>query len=286
MKMGQTMANYHKEFLVPYLRDISALQLALNKLEQQFVVLEQQKASLEADIRFAEIPRKPCYEAANGVFLLGCGIYGFLLSIMMFFNGIALFAWLCILCGIMGITLGTIRYILVTRENTQKEDLYERQFAEYLKIQRQNQQHQNSISALSMEIQECRAEIISLKSTLTRVYDTHIIPKPLQNMDAAVFLYVWFASDRPNDLPMALKAFVHKEIRERLDRIIANRAESFLKPYLRLAEGQQDPTAATMRSQLSQMEVTADERSAYLAMIDSNIITTACFATAKYLSQL
>lgn len=284
--MGQAMSNYHKEFLVPYLRDISALQLALNKLEQQRNLLEQKKDALDAEIRFAEVPRKPHYEAANGVFLLGCGIYGTLLSIMMFFYGVALLGWLCILGGIMGITLGTIRYVLVTRENTRKEDQYDRQFAEYLQIQRRNQQHHNAIAALNEELQQCHAEIANLKNTLSRVYATNIIPEPLQNMDAAVFLHVWFASDRPNDLPMALKAFAHKEIRERLDRIITNRAESFLKPYLRLADGQPDPTAAAMRSRLSQMEVTDEEHSAYLAMIESNLITVAYFATAKYLRQL
>ena len=280
------MANYHKEFLVPYLRDISALQLALNKLEQRLDVLEQQKDSLDAEIRFAEVPKKPRYEAANGVFLLGCGIYGFLLSIMMFFNGVALLGWLCVLSGIMGMTLGIIRYVLVNRENTRKEDQYDRQYAEYLQIQQQNQRHHNSISALNREMQDCRGEIANLKNALSRVYATNIIPEPLQNADAALFLYVWFASDRPNDLPTAMKAFVHKEIRERLDRIITNGTESFLKPYLRLAEGQQDLTATTMRNQLSQAEVTDEERSAYLAMIESNLITVAYFATAKYLLQL
>ena len=279
------MANYHKEFLVPYLKDVSALHLALNKLENRLGALDQQKVSLDAGIRFAEVPRKPLYEAANGVFLLGCGIYGFLLSIMMFANGVGLLGWLCVLCGIMGTTLGILRYVLVSRENSRKEEQHSQILAEYLQIQRENKRHQNTLSDIAKEMQECRTEIASLKDTLSRVYAAKIIPEPLQNIDAAVFLYVWFATDRPDDLQTALKVFVHEDIKEKLDRIIANRTESFLKPYLR-SSGRQQDSAAAMRRKLRQMEVSDDDRDAYLAMLDSNIATAAYFATAKYLAQI
>ena len=280
------MANYQKEFLVPYLRDVSALHLALHKLEQRLNELKQQKDTLDENLRFIEVPKQPCYEAANGVFLLGCGIYGFLLSIMMFVNGAVWLGWLCILCGIMGTTLGTLRYILVSRENSRIEAQYSQSFSEYLQVQRQNKRNKTALCAIVKEMQECQTEIASLNDTLGRVYAAKIIPEPLRNVDAAVFLYVWFASDRPNDLQMVLKAFVHKEIREKLDRIIANRSDSFLKPYLRPAVGQSDASAATMRRKLNQMELTDSERKDYLAMIESNTATAAYFATAQYLAQL
>ena len=280
------MANYQREFMVPYLRDVSALHLALHKLEQRLGVLDQQKDALDADIHFIEMPRNPHYEAANGVFLLGCGIYGFLLSIMMFTNGAILLGWLCILCGIMGTVVGTLRYVLVSRDNSRKEEQYDQKFSEYLQVQRQNKRRQNSLSAIVKEIQECQTEIASLKDTLGRVYATNVIPEQYRNMDATVFLYVWFAADRPNDLQMALNIFAHEDIKKKLDRIIENRTESFLNPYLRSAGRQQNATAATMRSKLNQMEVSDEERNTYLTMMESNIATAAYFATAKYLAQI
>lgn len=280
------MANYQKEFLVPYLRDVSALHLALHKLEQRLGELDEQKDSLDADVRFAEVPRKPLYEAANGVFLLGCGIYGFLLSIMMFVNGAVFLGLLSILCGIMGITLGTLRYVRISRDNSRKEEQYDQKYSEYLQVQRHNKQQKTSLCAIVKEMQECQTEIASLKDTLDKVYAANVIPDPYRNMDATVFLYVWFASDRPNDLQVALKIFAHEDIQKKLDRIITNRTESFLKPYLQSAGRQQDASAATMRSKLSQMEVTDEERNTYLAMMESNIATAAYFATAKYLAQI
>ena len=90
---------------------------------------------------------------------------------------------------------------------------------------------------------------------------------------------------------MALNMFVLEEIKEKLDRIIANQKEIILNQYLQLAEQRrslelQEEHTSMMESKLNQINASNEERNTYLAMIESNTATTAYFATANYLTRL
>ena len=285
------MAKYQREFLVPYLRNIYALHLALHKLQERLAVLDRQKCSLERGVHCVTKPTEPCYEAANGVFLLGCGIYSFLMAFVMFVFDLGFLGWFCILCGTMAIILGALRYVLVTRENTSKEEKYNEKLAKYLETQTQNQGERKGIPLIADEIHQCKTEIEKVQDALERVYCTNVIPGRYQDIYAARFLYNWFDTGSPNDLDTAFDVFALLETNAQPDRIVTDQTESILEHYLpsasqhRPSEAQQKHTA-NMHSKLNQMNVSREERNTYLAMLESSATATAYFATADYLIRL
>lgn len=285
------MAKYRREFLVPYLRDIYALHLALHKLQERLAVLEHQKCSLERGAHSVAKPMAPCYEAANGVFLLCCGMYCFLMSFVMFIFNFGFLGWFFILCGIMAIILGALRYSLVSKENARKEERYNEKLAAYHQMQTKNEGGRKDIPLVADEILQCKAEIEKVKAALQRVYCTNVIPGRYQDIYAARFLYNWFDTGSPNDLDTAFNVFALLETNAKPDRIITDRTESILKYYLPLPKQHRSPEAqqkhtANMESKINRMNVSKEERNTYLAMIGSSADATAYFATADYLMKL
>ena len=285
------MARYQREFLVPYLRDVCALHLALHKMQERLDSLDYRKRALERGVHSGEKPREPFYDPANGVFAIVCGVFTFFFSFVMFWLNIDFLGWFMILGSIIEVIFGAVRYGDVTKENSNKKEAYDYQLAEYQEIQRKNEKARQSIPSIVNEMRECRLEMERVEDALRRVYYANVIPRHYRNMYAAVFLYDWFSTGRSDDLDMALNMFVLEEIKEKLDRIIANQKEIILNQYLQLAEQRrslelQEEHASMMESKLNQINASNEERNTYLAMIESNTATTAYFATANYLTRL
>lgn len=258
------MANYPREFLIPYLKDIHALHLALEKLQDRLDQLKQQKRSLERGSHFRAHPQTPCYEAANGGFFIGLGAFSFMCALPMFGIGRVFAGIFCILIGSMEITIGTIRYVQVSRENTQKEKQYSEKLAAYHAHQRKNDSQHSAIPALVDEIQLCEAEIQRAEDTLQQIYSANIIPEPYRQPEAAAFLYTWFRTGNADDLDTACKVFSLIEA-NRLDQTVADQSEAILQEYCKLTDENlnSDP-----------------------AMPESRTATEAYFAAANYLRGL
>ena len=285
------MAKYQRQFLIPYLKDVCALHLALHKLQKRLDTLEYQKHSLEKGVHHKDKPKEPFYESANGAFLLGFGIFTVLFSFAMFTLDIDFLGWFMVLGGIMEIIMGAVRLAHTTRENQNKREVYNYELAAYQEVQRKNDNARKAIPGIVNEIRECRIEIESVKEVLRRVYYANIIPGHYRNMYAAVFLYDWFSTGMSDDMDMALNMFVLEEIKEKLDRIIRNQEEIILNQYLQLAEQRkslemQQEYASMMESKLNQINASNEERNTYLAMIESNTAVTAYFTRANYLTHL
>ena len=290
-KQGDTMAEYQREFLVQYLRDISALHLAQHKLQERLVELDNRKCSIENGTRYQEAPKKPSYEAANGVFGIGLGLFLLMCSVLMFFYGLDIVGWLGSIIGILIAVIGSIRYLKVTHEDAKKEIHYNRKLAVYRETQRKRAEETKAISAIADEIRECQTQIEQVSGTLQKVYRANVIPVHHRNMYAAVFLYVWFGTGKSNDLNLALERFVFDEVKEKLDRIIVNERELILSQHFRLAQQRPSPKlqkeyAAMMVQKLMKINLPKEELDPHLAMIASHTATTAYFASANYLKQI
>lgn len=285
------MARYKREFLVPYLRDVCALHLALHKMEGRWDSLDYRKGSLESGIHSGEKPSEPFYDTANGVFIIGFGVFTILFSFVMFSLGIGFLGWFFILGGIMEIIIGAVKYRTVTEENSNKREIYNYQLAAYQETESKNDRERKAIPGIVNEMRECQYEMSRVKDTLRRVYCANVIPGHYRNMYAAVFLYDWFSTGRSDDLDMALNMFVLEEIKEKLDRIIENQQEILLNQYLQMSEQrrsieQQEAHYAMMERKVDQLNASNEERNTYLAMIESNTAVSAYFATANYIMHI
>lgn len=276
------MAKYQRAFLIPHLKDICALHLALGKLEERLDMLENQKRSMER-APFRIYPMKPCYEAENGVFFLCMGAFSLMMAFWMFWDRIIAFGLFCTLIAFMSLTVGGIRYIQVTRENEKKEALYKQKLATYQESQQKQASRKKEIPGLDREIEACEKEILRAKATLQSLYGANIIPPEYQTAKAAMFLHIWFGNGTPNDLDTALQVFSLLGEENQVNGGTADQSEDMIAQYLQFAEQGKSPDGERMTRKLNQLFLTEEERDTYQAIIRGNLATMEYFSTAKYL---
>lgn len=285
------MAKYQKEFLISYFRDISALQLALHKLQERLTAMDQEKQALEADIRLGEFPLEPRYEASNGVFSMGLGGYLFMFSCSMFVFKLYFLGIFCVVAGILSLMIGMIRYTKVNRENDQKEARYNRKLAAYREIQKKNAHARKALPQLEKEMHQCQQEIQRLQEALSSVYDSSIIPEQYQDLHTALFLYIWFETGKASNLDVMENILMDDQIKKKLELFITNKRESILKQYLHFSKKMASPEALKkythkLEIKLEQAHIPQEDHSVYLAMVRGNALTTAFFANASYMRHL
>lgn len=285
------MAKYQKEFLINYFRDISALQLALHKLQGRLTAMNRQKQDLENGFHSGECPLEPRYEASNGVFSIGLGGYLFMTSISMFVFKLYFLGLFCVLMGVLTLMVGVIRYVKVNRENDQKEARYNRKLAAYQEIQKKKDHAKKSLPQLEKDINQCQLEIQRLQEALHGVYESGIIPEQYQDLHTALFLYIWFQTGKASNLDVMKNILMDDQIKQKLDLFIANKQESILKQYLHFTKKLTSPEALKkythkLEAKLEQAQVPQEDHEAYLAMLQGNALTAAFFANASYIRHL
>lgn len=285
------MVKYQKEFLINYFRDISALQLALHKLQEQHTTLDRQKQDLEHGICRGEFPLEPRYEASNGVFAIGLGGYLFMFSLSMFVFKLFFLGLFCVLMGFLSLIAGMIRYVKVNRENHQKEARYNQKLADYQQTQQKNNHAKKTLPQLEKDIHQCQLEIQRLQEALHGVYESGIIPEQYQDLHTALFLYIWFQTGKASNLDVMKNILMDDQIKQKLDLFIANKQESILKQYLHFTKKLTSPEALKkythkLEAKLEQAQVPQEDHEAYLAMLQGNALTAAFFANARYIRHL
>lgn len=301
------MARYHRDFLVPYLQNICALHFAQERINQRYSVLENSEHNL---VKGKHNPRPVAPEYTGfvtggtvilvvlGVFLAFFGIMGTVVIISNITKGYIEFNFGIIFCVVFiaalgfACILGAIKGV-VDRKQEYEDDYrrYTAALAKYEKIEKANADARNNLPAVRREKQQCTQEFQRTDYLLKRVYDANVIPNRYRNIYAAVYLYDWFSSSGADDLDHALSMFVLEEIKERLDVIIANQSEMILNQRIQIANqqrtlAQQQSYENMMRSKLSQIQATQEERLKYAKMIECNTAATAYFVAADYIRRI
>jgi hypothetical protein len=283
------MSKYQRDFLVTYLRDISALQLALHKLRERSAALAQQKLSLEKNLQRGDFPIEPRYEASDGVFSMGLGGYLFMFSVSMFVFKQIFLGCFCILAGVLALMVGVIRYVKVNRENAQKEERYNQRLATYHETQKKHDHARKTLPELEKEMVQCQLETQRLQEALSCVYEANIIPEHHQNLHTALLLYIWFETGKANSLDMTEEILLDDQIRKKLEQFIANKRENILKQYLHFSKKLSSSEALRkytikLDKKLEHADLPEEDRNDYFAMVQANAATIAFFANAKYLA--
>ncbi len=285
------MAKYEREFLVPYLMNLCSLELAHRKLSEREYVLDGQAGRLRDGIRFAKKPQAPFIERLP-LFWVVMGCITFVMSFLMFSLELNGLGWFFIIGGIAEGSIGYGQITEVKESNARKQCTYNREMAEYNEAQRKNDTDKRTkLPAALDELRRCQLEKRKVTETLQRAYGINVIPMQYRNIYASVFLYDWFSTSRADDLEMALNMFVLEEIKEKLDRIIANQTSIILNQQITIANQQktmeqQKAHSAMMREKLSRIEASNEDRNMYLGMIESNTSTIAFFSAADYIKRI
>lgn len=283
------MAKYNREFLVPYLESICALHIAYIKVQQRGDEIIGKDEHLLNRLNSLNAPKAPDYK--DTVPSIVGAVFGIILIVVSFLN-IFILSFFAGLGGWFMLITSVYAFIKNTIENNDNEAsyniAYQRYSQEWDKRNDEFTAHNNSISA---ECAQLDNESEHIAATLEKVYDANIIPRQYRDVYAAVYLYDWFSTSMADDLDMALNMYVLEEIKDRLDSIISMLSESLMNQKIMLANQtksieQQQQYRAEMLGKLNCLQVTAQEQSAYLEMIEANTTAMAYFSAAEYIRKL
>ena len=197
---------------------------------------------------------------------------------------------------VVGILLFLIA-IIVAKEVNKAKEANESMLAEYDRELREAEEQQaynidyakKNLPEAEASIQKWSAEVKTVSNLLTKLYDVNVIPAQYRNIYVAVYLYEWFSTSMADDLDHALSMFVLEEIKERLDRVIANQTEQIINQQLMIANQYRSQEMLQqhneeMVSKLEQINASNEERNRYLGMIEGNTAAIAYFSAAEYFS--
>lgn len=134
----------------------------------------------------------------------------------------------------------------------------------------------------SKDLKECR----NLREML---YSADVIPTKYRNDYAVMYLYDWFKHNRrANDMDLALNTYVLEQIKDRLDKMIAQLEEAIINQRIIIANQRQSMEEqkrhyAYMEQKARTAVANQEEQTQYLEMLDSKLAVDNFFNAANYL---
>ena len=297
------MSKYNRDFLVPYLENLCALHLAHRKVNHDIDKLKREINSCNRGISLPSAA-EPEYEniisGKNG-FQLILVLITFFGSLFMFslakslggFVGgfVNIIAWFAIISSILGILVFFSNSRDISRKNEKLELDYKERIKKREKAKKMNESLLAAVPQKKKTLDSLYDEKTKIRDLLTQAYNVNVIPLQYRDIYAIMYLYRWFVGGREDDVGAALAVYVLEEIKAKLDTIIENQSEIILNQQIERAERMksfeaQERHHAEMCDKLDKMQVTAEEHSQYLEMIESNTKATAYFAAAEYFRKL
>lgn len=284
------MARYKREFLVPYLADLSALHMTKQKLKSNYEQALDNKIALERELAALKAPDLPILEDTGlQIAGLAVGIFCIFVSwfdivIISFLAGVV--GWMCTISAVIWIRS-------VKRSNAEKEWAYQHAYERYTKQRDSKKESLDGsimVSYALKEIYETNAKEID--AVLNKMNAANVIPRRYRDDIYAVFyLYDWFSTGGSDDLDMALNTYVLEEIKDRLDVVIHQQSLSLINQRVMIANQYrsmelQEKYHREMVAKVDQLQLTAEEHSQYLQMIEGNTAAIAYFAAVDYIKKL
>lgn len=283
------MAKYNREFLVPYLENLCALHIAKWKIDQKKSEISRNLRQNTQNIKSLEEPEEPCYEDT------GFKTFGLILGIILVIVSMLDIFIISLLAGVIGwffvIGYGYFLYD-AHRQNEDREQAYyvaAKEYNEKLAALKTNEDDYNTYAFVQFSMHQAETEKVD--EALSVAYNANVIPRRYRDIYVAVYLYDWFSTSMSDDLDMALNMYVLEEIKDRLDNIIDMLSKSLINQKLIIANQQksmeqQRQYRDQMMDKLDRMQVTAEEQTRYLGMIEANTAAAAYFSAAEYVRKM
>ena len=283
------MARYNREFLVPYLENLCALHIAKWKIETKCQEIKNKQNELNYQIYMLKEPEEPVL--CDMGMQIGGLVTGVILVIISFFN-ILIISFLAGLLGwfltiVYGIWLYKVKSDNETIERSYSSAVYA--YNQKLWELRKKEDDYGIYAFAHYSLYEERKKEID--SMLQKVYQANIIPRRYRDIYVAVYLYDWFSTSMADDLDTALNTYVLEKIKDKLDQIINQLAESLLNQRMIIENQkktieQQERHHKEMMGRLECLQLTAEEQNCYLNMIEANTAVSAFFSAADYIRDL
>lgn len=290
------MAKFNREFLVPYLRDVCAIELQVNRLSREQAHIKNQiwgidhrKAEEEPILKRAKIGRG-WIKAFLGVWI------GFTITMIIpacfaafvYSNRTDAIAYL-IVPLIFALPVGLISWLYSFRRKNKQNQQYQMEYQQALFTYEQAMKKEaiavNSLPNLRQRLNGCTVEIQKAQQLRNKLYSANVIPVQYRNIYASVYLYQFFSTSQADDIDMTLQTFVLEEIKARLDKVIQLQTETIINQEIMIANQRasmeaQQQYQSYMKAKAKEIAGSIDEQNAYLSMIEGNTAATAYFAAA------
>lgn len=294
------MANYDREILVPYLRDVCSIEMMEQKLRRQ---IKDCNRSIDNNVYFINqkmprpsVPRQSDYktngDAGGSIALIIMAVIsvavGWVLSRL--FDVFILF--------IMGIGAAVFFIGMLIADSTQEEkrqnERYLAAVQNYEKELEKIKKHDNQIPvkrAQNEKLKENRDVLLArLKRTMDireELYSVNVIPMQYRNVYSSYYLYDYFRTSRETDLDKIIQTLLLDEIKQRLDKVIQQNESIILNQRMQLAmqEAANMQLAENHRAEmqkLAAMEKNQELQLDYQKMIVKNQLVTNFFLEADY----
>ena len=293
------MAKYDRDFLVPYIQNVCALEITRKKIDSVISSLNYTIYKNQEKMKPNE-PVKMKYESeslTNGILRLGGGILlvcGALLLFMNLFipkgqNPFLGFSWFVTIVGGAFFFVTTWISKEIDKNNEWIDEQYEMAVNRYESdcIKAKNEAEQKN-APLKKQLTMWNQELKQVNELLQNSYYANVIPGQYRNLYAAVYLNDYFTNSGEDDLAMALNTFVLEQIKVKLDIIIEQNSQILLNQHViisnqRLAMEQQEGYKAMLADKLSKISSSIDEQNRTLQMVECSSKATAYFAEAEYI---
>lgn len=293
------MANYNREILVPYLRDVCSVELLCQKLERDANAWQNRinncKSNLERGIISIDKPRILSYIwGPLLIAIFGCASLLFTYLDLTHPNGLSLGRLFRII--FFGSMSGLFFYFAI-KEGKEDFDAYRWDLHDYQRTldqnERINQEYAGYASRLKhaeQNIDVVKRQLYNARNLRQQVYGVNIIPKQYRNVYAAYYLYDYFSTSRETDLDRVIQTLLLDEIKQRLDKIISQMEEMILNQRYQTAlqEKQNAMIASNHREQMNRiarMERNQELQMDYQNMIAQNQNVTNFILTLDYLQK-
>ncbi len=293
------MASYNREFLLPYLQNLCALELvnfgffAKSHKSQKKIEAFQKELSNNPKPYPMDIPILTKGRIASlivGTLLLCIAIGGYIINAKQGEVSSTDNLAQALLYGIVGwlFWIGAVKcFISAAREARYEEkEYYPYRLKEYEKTEAKNKKiREQELPAAQQEKQQWDAEFERSDALLKQLYSVNIIPRKYRDIHAIAYLYDLFSTSRADDIDAALERYDPNKLEDELTELIDNKTELFIKQRVASAMeeklGEAQPLNEILQAKLAQMTVSENERNLYQCIIDTNAVASEYFATTK-----
>ena len=292
------MADYDRQILIPYLRDVCCTEMLVRRLEQD-ISSYRKEANKFADWanRLYEDPKEPNrFDYSNNEDSAAGGAF---VGVVICLIGLAL-----IRIPILGVPVVLYGGIMVwtciseyIERSHRANEWYEEALEEYNRKAKQNQSWRNQRPEWRATAQSWREKEEQAKSNLNdakvmreKLYAVNIIPSRYRNIHAAYYLYDFFESCRETDLEKTIQTMLLDEIVQRMDKLIEQNEQILLNQRMMIAlQEEQNRTISDNHREnmlrLAEMETNQERQLDYQRMIEANQEVTNFFLAADYIER-
>lgn len=303
------MANYDRKILIPYLQDVCSTELLCDRLKKEVYQCNCDVKNLwnvaNQTVVDPAYPQKSDFPVDELGSNIACAIFGGVIALAgLLIQLLIHWSLFEFIIKIVSIGLMVVGGLLVLLFVSNIRSSFKERNCQYLRavekckecvelnrtIRDQIPQYKTLLYNSQQELAIRERRLQDAEELRENVYRVNIIPGKYRDKYVAYYLYDYFSTSRETDLDKIIQTLLLDEIKEKLDKIIAQNEEIILSQRIQIAlQEQQNRTIAEnhreMLRHIARLEQNQELQIDYQNMIEQNQRVTNFILAADYLQK-